>query len=179
MAIRTGDSRLLGNRITTFHRATTTPIGTYNHMPIDHCGIGEMQSAMRCSSNRCCMIWSGWDWRPTYHQNSSHLLKQMGISTPLTNFLIEQLMLNLNRRNMSRSNRSQQASHLIRASDSITSDNQSQKSRRYLRTHPSPISPISCPVVMGRIYLRRHGCLWTIMHRGMATRNVYNPAMTI
>jgi len=42
-------------------------------MPIDYGGIGEKQSGMKCCSNRCCTIWSGRAWRPTYYQNSNRL----------------------------------------------------------------------------------------------------------
>jgi len=85
MEIRPRDSMWLGNHITTFRRATITPMRMYEPLPNDYSGNGEMQSGMKCSFNGCCPTWSWWDWRQTYNPNWSRLPKLMENWTPFMN----------------------------------------------------------------------------------------------
>jgi len=87
-------------------------------------------------------------------------------------------MLKPNRRSMTSSNRSHLASNLVLAAESVTSDNQSQRQKTYLRTLPNPTSPISYPAAE-KIYLHHRGEPERSMHHGKPTGNAHDVATTI
>jgi len=175
-----GDSTWLGNDTMTFHKSSTMPTGIYKQMTINHGRFRQKRREMKCISSRCCTIWSRQAWKWIDYPHSSHLRMLMGNSIPFLSFLIRQVMLKLNRRSTTSSNRIHVACHNISAAESKTSDHQCDKCRKYLRSDPSCTCLISHLVVVpGKIYHYHHGSPGRSIHREKPQGKAYSVAAMV